>query len=114
MNTPSTLVNCDKEKLRFYRELAFVESLSNVEYLHTLATTGFFDKPENLTYLKGLTYWLKLPYSKYISYPLANYHLTLLIEEDKFSEVLKDKHAVHAFVLLRDWERVFSVKQNLK
>ncbi|KAL0227893.1 hypothetical protein RCL1_004036 [Eukaryota sp. TZLM3-RCL] len=71
----------DTDTHRFQSELEFVQSLSNVMYLHFLASRHYFDNPKFINYLSYLQYWKKDPYIKYILYPQSLYILDCLQHE---------------------------------
>ncbi|ORZ31915.1 putative transcriptional regulator SOH1 [Catenaria anguillulae PL171] len=65
-------------KLRCEAELEFISCLANVSYLHFLATSGYFAKPEFLNYLNYLLYWKRPEYCHLIVYPQALFFLERL------------------------------------
>ncbi|WWC62947.1 uncharacterized protein I303_105545 [Kwoniella dejecticola CBS 10117] len=64
--------------IRFQAELEFVQCLSNPQYIHSLATQGYFQKQSFINYLKYLEYWRDPEYIKYIIFPTSLIYLTLL------------------------------------
>ncbi|KAL0228853.1 hypothetical protein GEMRC1_013473 [Eukaryota sp. GEM-RC1] len=67
---------------RFTSELEFVQSLSNVGYLHHLACNKYFEDPRFVKYLSYLLYWKTQPYILYITYPQCLVVLDLLQDEN--------------------------------
>lgn len=60
-----------EEFQRFQMELEFVQCLCHMGYLNCkqqtdLATQGFFDKPDFVSYLEYLQYWRQPQYAKFI------------------------------------------------
>ncbi|WWC88316.1 uncharacterized protein L201_003224 [Kwoniella dendrophila CBS 6074] len=75
--------------IRFQAELEFIQCLSNPQYLHSLATQGYFAKETFINYLNYLQYWRKPEYVKFIMYPTCLIYLTLL-QSDQFRSRLSD------------------------
>lgn len=68
----------EKEKMRFLKELEYVQLLCNPVYLQFLANNNYFSDPAFIRYLDYLQYWEKPEYIRYIRYPYSIKFLQLL------------------------------------
>ena len=75
-------------KLRFERELEFVQALANVDYIHYLAQHRYFDDARFVEYIEYLQYWRQPPYCLYITWPHCLRILELL-QTERFVAALK-------------------------
>ncbi|WWC96438.1 hypothetical protein V866_003306 [Kwoniella sp. B9012] len=87
----------EENLIRFQAELEFIQCLSNPQYLHSLATQGYFGKETFINYLKYLEYWRKPQYVKFIVYPTSLIYLTVL-QSSLFRERLADPVFVNELI----------------
>ena len=73
----------DKERVRFLRELEFVQCFANPRYINWLSSRNYFGDPAFNNYLKYLLYWTKPEYAKYLKYPQA-IHFLRLVQDPEF------------------------------
>ncbi len=85
-------VTMPSDEDRFHMDLEFVQCLSNAQYLHYLATEGYFESESFMKYLKYLRYWKEEKYITFITFPSCIPILDTLLNDDhpQFREFLKD------------------------
>ncbi|TBU06584.1 subunit 31 of mediator of RNA polymerase II transcription [Hamiltosporidium magnivora] len=69
------------DKHTFEKDLEFIQSLCNPQYLQHLHQTGYFFNQDFINYLKYLKYWMYEPYSKCLIYPQCLIILELVNDE---------------------------------
>lgn len=79
------------ERSRFERELEFVQSLCNPEYLRFLYQEDYFKDDKFLAFLKYLSYWEDERYKRFLIYPQC-LEILKLCYNDQFLEVLSDEN----------------------
>ncbi|KAF9512169.1 hypothetical protein BS47DRAFT_1486428 [Hydnum rufescens UP504] len=86
--TPSAEIRA-ANRHRFEFELEFVQSLANPHYLQSLAQQNILSQPSFVLYLDYLQYWTGPEYARFVVYPHALHHLSLL-QNPGFREALKN------------------------
>ena len=79
----------EDNKLRFLKELEFVQCLANYKYLDWLARQGYLNEPAFVGYLNYLLYWKEPDYSQFLTFPQCLAILDLL-QEKTFRDSLHD------------------------
>lgn len=95
------------ERKRFEKDLEFVQSLCNPEYLQFLHQKNYFKDDNFLSYLKYLHYWNNEPYKNFLLYPQCLQVLELL-DDPEFVNKLDEENV---YVVLS--EQQFNIWNNL-
>ena len=73
---------------RLYCDLEFVQNLSNVPYLHSLAQNKYLEDDAFLLYLRYLRYWKEPSYQRLLRFPHCLAFLDALIDNEEFRQEL--------------------------
>ncbi|KAM0686884.1 suppressor of hpr1 [Conglomerata obtusa] len=86
------------QRLRFEKELEFVQLLCNPEYLQFLYQQNYFHSADFIIFLKYLRYWHKYPYKNFLIYPQCLEILELCLNEHFVSSLANE----NTFLLLSE------------
>lgn len=94
------------ERTRFEKELEFVQSLCNPEYMKFLYQENYFKDDKFINFLKYLNYWQEKQYRKFLIYPQC-LEILNLCQNEQFIKSLSDENT---YLLLS--EQMYNIWNN--